>query len=597
MQLGKTGAVAVAAALTVGFLTTSSFGATIEIEPADDPGVGFNDPAVVPPVGGNMETTRGAQALAAFKAAADIWGAALDSVVPITVAARFGPLECSATTGVVGSGTPHSFVKDSNGATPGVWYPIALANRLAGVDLAPAAPDIDAVFNGAAGTPGCLEGSGWYLGLDRNAGNQTDLVTAVVHELAHGLGVTTLVDLDTGAMHEGFPDVFSLSIVDERTGSHWPTLTDSARAQSARAFHQLSWDGSNVSSAATALLLHGMPALALGAPLDTLDPPFALATFGPALTTTPVTGALSAVVDGTAPTGDACEAPASLAGRVALIEAGGCSDVTKVLSVQGAGAVAAILVSDKTTFMPLAPTGDDGGKATIPSIRISQRDAASLRGALAQAPSAKLWVNPARLLGTSVAGRLYLDATDPVQSHVSVTHWDPMISPHLLMQPTLLTTKDLDVTVPLMHDIGWRPYRCGDGIVEGTEECDNGPDAGASPSCTADCKRIGGSSSGSGGTSSVLDASLPDSSIDASRDAVPGNVGSSSDAPPGPNHYIDAGPQVPTSSGGIVWAPRSQGCDCRVGGRGGSGAGAIGGAALGVAVLLRRRRAQRRARV
>jgi MYXO-CTERM domain-containing protein len=584
MQLGKTRSAALATAMALGLFAESSAAVTIDVQSVDDPDVGFNDPTSTAPVGDNTETTRGAQALAAFRFAANIWGAALDSPVTIRVAARFGPLECNAANGVVGSGTPHSFVKDQAGGQPGVWYPIALADRLAGKDLDETAPAIDLVFNGAAGSKDCLEASGWYLGLDGNSGNLTDLVTAVVHELGHGLGMTTPVELQTGAFRDGLPDVFSLHAMDERTGKHWSDLTDAARAVSARDYQQLSWDGPAVTAAAASLLTKGMPVLALGpAPLDTVNPAIAVATFGPALGEIPVLGPIAAVADDMTPPTDACGTSASLTGKVAFIEAGGCTDVEKVLSVQTAGAIAAILVSAQNTLVPLPPNGD-GSQVTIPSVRINQKDAQTIRAALPQAASARLWANPMRGLGTSVAGRVYLDAIDPVVDHVSVVHWDTTVSPHLLMQPTLETTHELDLTLPFMQDLGWKPIRCGDGVVDSAEECDDGPDAGKSKTCSADCKLLSGRDSGTPTTDGG------DGLFDASTDA---RLGTQSDAAPGPNRFLDGGSSANVGPAGIVWVPRGKGCSCRVGARTGSWPGpALLGVVLGALVLARRRRGE-----
>ena len=70
------------------------------------PGVGFNDPTPVAPVGGNPGTTVGQQRLNAFQLAANIWGATLNSGIPIVVA-RVGPgLPCEASTGVLGAAGP-----------------------------------------------------------------------------------------------------------------------------------------------------------------------------------------------------------------------------------------------------------------------------------------------------------------------------------------------------------------------------------------------------------------------------------------------------------------------------------------------------------
>ena len=46
------------------------------------------------------------------------------------------------------------------------YYHGSLANALSGADINPGSPEIQANFNPNLGTPTCLAGSGWYLGLD-----------------------------------------------------------------------------------------------------------------------------------------------------------------------------------------------------------------------------------------------------------------------------------------------------------------------------------------------------------------------------------------------------------------------------------------------
>ena len=79
----------------------ASADATIVINNLNAPGVGFNDPTPVAPVGGNTGTTLGEQRLISFSHAANIWGSTLDSAVPITINAQFRPLTCTATGAVL----------------------------------------------------------------------------------------------------------------------------------------------------------------------------------------------------------------------------------------------------------------------------------------------------------------------------------------------------------------------------------------------------------------------------------------------------------------------------------------------------------------
>ena len=76
--------VAFSAALTIGFLFLADRPAAangkITIVNGNDPGVGFNDPTPVAPVGGNPMTTRGAQRLFAFQHAAELWAETLEAL-------------------------------------------------------------------------------------------------------------------------------------------------------------------------------------------------------------------------------------------------------------------------------------------------------------------------------------------------------------------------------------------------------------------------------------------------------------------------------------------------------------------------------------
>ena len=119
-----------------------------------------------------------AQSQAAFQYAVDIWSTLVASSIEIKVVATFEPLS----SGVLGAAGPRTaFTNFSNQPIANTFYPIALANKLAGVDLDPANPDIDASFNSSF--------SDWYFGTDGLTPNgKYDFVSVVLHELCHGLG-------------------------------------------------------------------------------------------------------------------------------------------------------------------------------------------------------------------------------------------------------------------------------------------------------------------------------------------------------------------------------------------------------------------------
>ncbi len=116
------------------------------------------------------------EAKAAFQAAADIWSQLLSSTVPITIDARWEPMD----QGILGSsGSPELFKNFKNAPFKDTWYKPTIANKLAGVDLSPEGYDMIIRYNSNAN---------WYLGTDGKPGNQTDFLSVVLHEIGHGLG-------------------------------------------------------------------------------------------------------------------------------------------------------------------------------------------------------------------------------------------------------------------------------------------------------------------------------------------------------------------------------------------------------------------------
>jgi hypothetical protein len=230
--------------------------ATITVRNDDAPGEGFNDPTPVGPVPGNAATTLGAQRLAAFRAAANEWGAKLESSVTIVVAAEMNALECSTSFGLLGFAGPQNSFRDFPGAPrANTWYPSALANALRGADNAPAEVEIFAEFNrGVDDDPFCIQGMDWYYGIGVPAPAGTfSFASTVLHELAHGLGFLTLVDLETGEKRLGRDDIFMTFLEDHSSGERWPTMSDFERMMSATDSGDLHWVGSQALAAADVL--------------------------------------------------------------------------------------------------------------------------------------------------------------------------------------------------------------------------------------------------------------------------------------------------------------------------------------------------------
>ena len=288
--------------------------ATITIVNGDPANVGFNDPAVVAPVGGNTGTTLGQQRLNAFQSAANKWGATLTSTVTIRVAATWQALTCTASSAVLGSAGATEIFSNFNGAPrTNAWFSKAETAAIAGVDPDTTTADIVARFNVNLGQPGCLTGVFFYLGLDNNHGSNVDLVTVLTHELGHGLGFQTYTSGSTGVMIAGTPSIWDFFLRDNTTGLTWNQMTDAQRVTSAINTNNLVWTGPIVTAAAPGVL-SGAPRLTITQPAGVAGSYLAgEATFGAALTTTGVTGEIMPVVDQGA--GSACTSNASHASR------------------------------------------------------------------------------------------------------------------------------------------------------------------------------------------------------------------------------------------------------------------------------------------
>ncbi len=236
---------ALACAVVALALGRAAAAATITVVNRDGPGEGLNDPTVVAPVGGNPGTTRGAQRLYALQYAANAWGDQLDSAVGIAVDARFDTLDCAGTSAVLGSASANSAHRDFVGAPLAhTWYPAPLANKLAGLDLAPGS-EMHATFNDAIDA-GCVPGRTFYYGLDGNNGNDVDFVTIALHELAHGLGFATYFNLGSGARLMGFDDAFERNLESHAAAKLFPAMTDAERASAVLQTGDLHWTGAAV---------------------------------------------------------------------------------------------------------------------------------------------------------------------------------------------------------------------------------------------------------------------------------------------------------------------------------------------------------------
>lgn len=135
----------------------------------------------------------------AVQYAIDIWSRNFSSQVPVNVEATW---ETNPNNSILGSARPGYFFNDFPGAPdPDLWYPSALANSLANRDLDPSQIEI---FLNVNSTPL------WYTGIDGKPGPRSyDLVSVILHEVAHGLGFLSNAEYDrffgTGYMFQPTP--------------------------------------------------------------------------------------------------------------------------------------------------------------------------------------------------------------------------------------------------------------------------------------------------------------------------------------------------------------------------------------------------------
>ena len=122
----------------------------------------------------------------AFQYAVNIWAGELFSKFPIEIEARYQPIS----SGALASVTPVMVTGVSGGPVSGAAYSVAFANAQIGCDIQPLDADMVIVINSAIP---------WHTDALTSPGpGEYDLTTVALHQIAHGLGITTVFEFDDG---------------------------------------------------------------------------------------------------------------------------------------------------------------------------------------------------------------------------------------------------------------------------------------------------------------------------------------------------------------------------------------------------------------
>ena len=353
--------------------------ATITLRIQDAAGMGFNDPEL------------GDERRAAMQFVVDTWGGVLGSDVEINLGVTFTELTCSENSGVLAqAGTQFIFESFPGAPVQNTWFHGALAEALSGQNLSledisnPDAPDIIAQFNSRI-DENCLGGgTRFYYGLDGNVpAGQISFVNVALHEVGHGLGFASISNPNTGEFFMGIPDIFDRNLFDTDLGRPWHRLNATERVASRINTGGLVWNGPRANAAAPDFLDPGLVLTIEDPPELAGSTPVAPAQFGPPLTQAGIQGRLALGRDDSAEPTLGCNTLVNggeLAGKIAVLDRGICTFVTKAQNAQAAGAIALVVVNNVPG--PPVSLGGTDPSINIPSVHVSQEDGERIKRAL-----------------------------------------------------------------------------------------------------------------------------------------------------------------------------------------------------------------------
>ncbi|MCC7349683.1 MAG: hypothetical protein IT446_03865 [Phycisphaerales bacterium] len=204
---------------------------------------------------GFNDATLGAQRKAAFQYALNIWSTKLQSSYvgeTIRVLATFDPLGGDGSSATLGQAGPAGI--NANFSPPAnpkyqtnTWFPAALANHIKQSDLYTSSNgnEITAQFNSDVDNSTVLGNVDFYYGTDGNGGSDSDFISVVLHEVAHGLGFTGTIKSD-GSFNGALPTIYDRFL--ENGGNALTGMTNAQRLAAIKS-DALYWTGADGTAA------------------------------------------------------------------------------------------------------------------------------------------------------------------------------------------------------------------------------------------------------------------------------------------------------------------------------------------------------------
>lgn len=211
------------------------------------------------PAGNNGGTTLGQQRVNALQEAARILGTQLKSPVPLRVQACWADLGTGNSITLAQAGPRNYLLNEKFLPRNQTIFPIAQSTKLGGASGCGLAGgscdtgyDIRATFNLQVDTPAALGESSFYYGfVPATQSPDVDFLAVAMHEITHGLGFLSLVNVDAsdgpvGQKPDGFDDIYSSFVTfvhDDNTFERFSEISNEQRAAALVSGAGLRFDG------------------------------------------------------------------------------------------------------------------------------------------------------------------------------------------------------------------------------------------------------------------------------------------------------------------------------------------------------------------